>query len=77
MALAAVLLSLVPRPLFAAPLVALMAWASGGPLKSAADLALAMDPSYATQIDTLTFAGETIRPEERLVALHRRGAKAA
>jgi hypothetical protein len=66
-ALAAVILSLVPRPLFAAPLVALMAWASGGPLKTPADLELTMDPSYATQIEILSFAGETIRPEETLV----------
>jgi hypothetical protein len=66
-ALAAVLLSLVPRPLFAAPLVALMAWASGGPVKSMADLALDMDPDYAAQIDVMAEAGAAMRPEDRLV----------
>jgi 4-amino-4-deoxy-L-arabinose transferase-like glycosyltransferase len=66
-ALAVVILSLVPRPLFAAPLFALIAWAAGGPIRSAGELALAMDPSYAAQIGTMTAAGEIRRPGERLV----------
>jgi 4-amino-4-deoxy-L-arabinose transferase-like glycosyltransferase len=72
-ALAAVILSLVPRPLLAAPLVALIAWAAGGPIKTVADLDLAMDRDYAAQIDMMTEAGAMLRPEDRLVICTRSG----
>jgi 4-amino-4-deoxy-L-arabinose transferase-like glycosyltransferase len=66
-ALAAVTLSLVPRVWLAAPVVALLVWAGGGPVKSAADLELAGNPNYAEQIDALSHAGAQLRPDETLV----------
>jgi 4-amino-4-deoxy-L-arabinose transferase-like glycosyltransferase len=74
-ALAAVLLSLVPRPLFAVPLFGLIAWAAGGPLKNAAALELAMDRDYAEQIAVMTAAGAAMDPGDRLVICTAGGAR--
>jgi hypothetical protein len=66
-AMATVMLSLMPRLWLAVPAVVLVSLASSGPIKSAADLSLSGKQPFVDQIEALSDVGQRLQPGEMLV----------